>query len=117
MREAPEEGPGSGEQPGRAAEEARDGGGVGEAQRQDEEAQGARNGRRKEETQSRQCSENTLHIVLNLLANATARATANPVRVCSMRGWRELRANGLSLTHQCTVEQPMRRLVPVKRTT
>ena len=47
-----------------------------EAQSQDEEAERETWGRRRRDRQTRQCSENILHKVLNLLANATARATA-----------------------------------------
>ena len=61
----------------RAAEDARDGDRVGEAQRQVEEAKGEKWDRTTGRVgQTRQSSENTLHIVLHLFANATATATA-----------------------------------------
>ena len=58
----------------RAAEQARDGEGVGEAQDPAEEVEGKKWGRK--ERLVRQCSENTLQIVLHLPTMSTATATA-----------------------------------------
>ena len=61
----------------RGAEEAQDRDGVGEThQRRAEEAEGEKCGKDKRERQTRQCIENTWHIVLHLLENSTATATA-----------------------------------------
>ena len=60
----------------RAAEQARDEDGAGEAQRLAEEAEREKWGRRQTDRQTRQGSENILHLVLHLPQNASATATA-----------------------------------------
>ena len=69
---APEGGAESGEQPGRAAEQARDGDRVEETQCLAEEAKWEKWEKRQTD---RQCTESTLHLVLHLPQNATATAT------------------------------------------
>ena len=60
----------------RAAEQARDEDGAGEAQRLADEAEREKWERRQTDRQIRQGSENTLHLVLHLPQNASATATA-----------------------------------------
>ena len=60
----------------RAAEQARDEDGAGEAQCLAEEAEREKRERRQTDRQTRQGSENTLHLVLHLPQNASATATA-----------------------------------------
>ena len=57
----------------RSGRRARDGDGVGETQRQAEEAEGEKWGRRKGERQTRQRSEKTLHIVWHLPTTAATK--------------------------------------------
>ena len=62
----------------RAAEQARDENGVGQAQREAGEAEEEKRRKKGRGNQTRLCSENTLHFVLHLPATATAAAAAAP---------------------------------------